>query len=204
MLKKLYTDVPDYRLLSQIVEGLRSGEVYIVPTYSGYAYCCDALQGRSMEQICSLKRIDPKKKALSLLFRDLSQVAEYCKMNDRVFRFIREHQGNYTFILPAANALPKILKSRKEVGVRLVQHPLTKLLIEELGNPLMVSSLPIDEYEPEYATDPELVDERYGSQVKCVLDGGLSGLGASTVIDCTQEPFEVIRLGGGEISEDDL
>lgn len=204
MLKKLYTDTPDYRLLAQIVEDLRAGEVYIVPTYTGYAYCCDALQGRSVEQICNLKRIDPKKKALSLLFRDLSQVAEYCKMNDRVFRFIREHRGNYTFILPSASNLPKVLKSRKEVGVRLVQHPLTTLLIEELGNPLMVSSLPIDDEDPEYATDPELVDERYGWQVRCVLDGGISGLGASTVIDCTQEPFEVIRLGGGAISEDDL
>lgn len=204
MLKKLYTDAPDYRLLTQIIEDLRAGEVYIVPTYTGYAFCCDALQGRSMEQICSLKKIDPKKKALSLLFRDLSQVAEYCKMNDRVFRFMREHKGNYTFILPVASSLPKLLKSRKEVGVRLVQHPLTKLLIEELGNPLMVSSLPVDEDEPEYATNPELVDERYGKLVSCVLDGGISGLGASTVINCTQEPFEVVRLGVGEISKDDL
>lgn len=203
MLVKLYTDSPNYRELSTIVEALRSGEVIIYPTSTGYAYACDALQARAVEKICSLKRIDPKKKSLSLMFASLSQVSEYCRMNDRAFRFIKEHRGEYTFILPSASTLPKIFKNRKEVGVRLVQHPVGLLLLEELGNPLITSSLPIDEEVPEYSTDPELVDERYGSQVSYVVDGGILSFGGSTIIDCTEEPFEVIRLGQGTLLEDE-
>lgn len=203
MLIKLYTDTPNYKEVSQVIAALRAGEVIIYPTSTGYAYACDALQTRSVEQICSLKRIDPKKKSLSLMFLNLSQVAEYCKINDRAFRFIKEHKGEYTFILPPASNLPKIFKHRKEVGTRLVQHPIGKLLLEELGNPLITSSLPIVEDDPEYSTDPELVFERYGSGVSYVVDGGIAGGGPSTIVDCTEEPFEVLRLGVGRLEDEE-
>lgn len=203
MLIKLYAESPDYAQLGRIVEALRSGDVIIYPTSTGYAYAADALQQRAVEQICALKGIDPKRKSLSLMFRDLSQLSEYCKVNDRVFRFMREHRGEYTFILPAASGLPRIFKSRKEVGARLVQHPVAQHILQELGSPLLTSSLPIDEENPEYATDPELVDERYGKQVRLVVDGGLLVTGGSTIIDCTDEPFEVIRLGQGRLDADE-
>lgn len=203
MLIKLYTDTPNYKEVSQVVAALRAGEVIIYPTSTGYAYACDALQTRSVEQICSLKRIDPKKKSLSLMFLNLSQVAEYCKINDRAFRFIKEHKGEYTFILPPASSLPKIFKHRKEVGTRLVQHPIGRLLLQELGNPLITSSLPIVEDEPEYSTDPELVFERYGSSVSYVVDGGIAGGGPSTIVDCTEEPFELLRLGVGRLEDEE-
>ena len=203
MLIKLYADAPNYKELSLVIEALRAGEVIIYPTTTGYAYACDALQTRAVEQICALKRIDPRKKALSLMFDSLSQVSEYCKMNDRAFRFIKEHQGEYTFILPPSSSLPKIFKNRKEVGTRLAQHPIGRLLISELGNPLITSSLPIDQECPEYSTDPELIDERYGREVSYVIDGGITHGGGSTVIDCTQEPFEVVRLGLGRLDADE-
>lgn len=203
MLIKLYADAPNYKEVSLVVNALRQGEVIIYPTSTGYAYACDALQIRSVEKICSLKGIDPKKKSLSLMFRNLSQVAEYCRINDRAFRFIKEHQGEYTFILPPASTLPKIFKHRKEVGTRLVQHSIGKLLLDELGNPLITSSLPIIEDEPEYGTDPELVFERYGANVSYVVDGGIAGGGPSTIVDCTEEPFEVMRLGVGRLEDDE-
>ncbi len=203
MLIKLYADNPNYRELAEVIEALRSGEVIIYPTSTGYAYACDALQGRAVEQICSLKGIDPRRKSLSLMFADLSQVSEYCRMNDRAFRFIKEHKGEYTFILPPSSSLPRILKNRKEVGARLAQHPLARLLTAELGNPFITSSLPPDEDEPEYTTDPELVDERFGSQVRFVVDGGIVRGESSTIIDCTDEPFEVIRLGSGRLDSDE-
>lgn len=203
MLIKLYADSPNYRELSAVVEALRSGEVIIYPTTTGYAYACDAMQVRAIEKICDIKRIDPKKKSLSLMFVDLSQVAEYCRMNDRAFRFLKEHRGEYTFILPAASSLPKIFKSRKEVGVRLAQNPIARLIIEELGGPLITSSLPSDEDEPEYSTDPELVDERYGWQAYYVVDGGVIETAPSTVVDCTDEPFEVLRLGSGRLDDNE-
>lgn len=204
MLIRLYADSPNYKEVSQVVAALRDGAVVIYPTVTGYAYCCDALQPRAVEAICTLKGIDPRKKSLSIMFAGLSEVSEYCKMNDRVFKFIKEHMGNYTFILPPAGSLPKLFKNRKEVGVRLAQHPVGKLILEELGNPLITSSLPLGDLDPEYATDPELVYEQFGREVSLVIDGGIVVGGASTVVDCTVEPFEILRLGGGRIDADEF
>lgn len=198
---RLYADSPNYREVQEVISALRAGEVIIYPTSTGYAYACDALQTRAVESIYRIKKIDPRKKALSIMFANLSQLSEYCKINDRAFKFIKEHKGEFTFILPTASTLPKIFKQRKEVGARLVQNPIGKLLIEELGNPLITSSLPIDEEEPEYATDPELVEERYGWEVPIIVDGGLLSGTASTIIDCTTEPFEVVRLGQGRLDD---
>lgn len=198
---RLYADAPNYREVQEVISALRAGEVIIYPTSTGYAYACDALQTRAVESIYRIKKIDPRKKALSIMFANLSQLSEYCKINDRAFKFIKEHKGEFTFILPTASTLPKIFKQRKEVGARLVQNPIGKLLIEELGNPLITSSLPIDENEPEYATDPELVEERYGWEVPIIVDGGLLSGTASTIIDCTTEPFEVVRLGQGRLDD---
>ena len=204
MLTKIYPDAPDYRQLSLLVDELRDGAVFIYPTSSGYAYCCDALHQRAIEEICRLKQIDPKKKALSIACASLSQVSEYCTMNDRAFKFIKDHEVNYTFILPASGALPKIFKQRKEVGVRLAQHPIGRLLAEHLGNPLITSSLPLEnEEEPEYCTNPELIDERYGHGVRTILDAGDIPLAPSTIVDCTEEPFEVLRYGHGRLEDEE-
>ena len=204
MLTKIYADSPDYRLLTELVDELRRGAIFIYPTASGYAYCCDALHQRAIEEICRLKKIDPKKKALSIACASLSQVSEYCKMNDRAFKFIKDHEVNYTFILPASGALPRIFKQRREVGVRLAQHPIGRLLAEHLGNPLITSSLPIeDEDEPEYCTNPELIDERYGNAGYTILDAGDIPLAPSTIVDCTEEPFEVLRYGHGRLADEE-
>lgn len=200
---RLYADAPNYKELQEVVAILRAGGVIIYPTSTGYAYACDALQTRAIESIYKIKQLDPRKKSLSIMFADLSQMSEYCKINDRAFRFIKEHKGEFTFILPTASTLPKIFKQRKEVGARLVQHPIGKLLIAELGNPLITSSLPINAEEPEYSTDPELVEERYGWEVAAVVDGGLLTGNASTIIDCTIEPYEVVRLGQGRLDADE-
>lgn len=204
MLTRVYLDPPDYRQLSQLVDELQAGAIFIYPTASGYAYCCDALHSKAIEELCRIKRIDPKKKALSIACSSLSQVSEYCRMNDRAFRFIKEHEANYTFILPAAGTLPKIFKHRKEVGVRLAQHPLGQLLTEHLGHPIITSSLPAEGIEEEeYLTNPELIEEHFGHQVARVLEVGELSLAPSTIIDCTEEPFEIIRLGHGRLDDDE-
>lgn len=202
MLIRLYPDTPDYRLLSELIAQLRDGAIFIYPTASGYAYCCDALQSKAIEALCHLKGTDPKKKALSIACASLSQVSEYCKLNDRAFKFVKEHPENYTYILPASSELPKIFKHRKEVGVRLAAHPIGKLLAEHLGNPLVSASLNLDEGdETEYATHPELIDERFGRLVAGVFDAGEVALAPSTIVDCTSEPFEILRQGHGRLMD---
>lgn len=204
MIVKIYPDNPNYQDVNKIVNELESGAVIIYPTSTGYAYAAHALNPKAIERICDIKKIDVKKKSLSIMFGTMSAVSEYCKMNDRAFKFIKEHDGNYTFILPAASTLPKIFKSRKELGVRFAHHPVAKIIIEELGVPLITSSLPYDDYEPEYSSDPSLVYERYGKDVDLLVDGGISLLSPSTIVDCTEEPFEVLRMGSGRIEDEYL
>lgn len=199
---RLYEDTPNYRELNIIIDALRSGQVIIYPTNTGYAYACDALQSRAIEKIYQLKGINPKKQALSLMFADISQLSDYCFLDNKAFKFIKSHQGEYTFILPPASTLPKILKHRKEVGGRLVQNAVGRLILSELGNPLITSSLPLGEGEElEYRTDPELVEERYGWEVSIIVDGGIVFGGVSTIVDCTKEPYQLIRQGLGQINE---
>lgn len=202
MLIKLYPTGNNPRILEPIIQALRSGEVIIYPTSTGYAYAADALQVRSVERICELKGINPRRKSLALMFENLSQISEYCKMNDRAFRFIKEHQGEYTFLLPVASSLPKIFKNRKEVGARLALHPIAKLLLEGLGNPILTSSLPLNkEDDRDCIKDPSLIHEHLGHQVYCVVDGGVVNGEPSTIVDCTKEPFEVVRIGAGYLDE---
>ncbi|SUB77273.1 L-threonylcarbamoyladenylate synthase [Porphyromonas macacae] len=199
---KLYADSPNYREVMRVVDALRDGEVIIFPTGTGYAYGCDAMQQRSVEQICRLKNIDIKRKSLAVLFENMSDVSSYCKINNDTFKFIKKHhEGFFTYILPAASTLPKAFKNRKEVGARLAFHPVAKLIINELGTPLMTSSLPKDEENPEYASDPELIQERYGHQVNFIVDGGIAEYAPSTVLDCTAVPFKVLRMGSGVITD---
>ncbi len=204
MLIKIYPDNPNYKELDKIISALRDGAIVIYPTNTGYAYCCDALQIRSVEEICKIKGIDPKKKSLALMFEDLSQLSNFCKLKNDTFKFIKSHSGEYTFILPTASTLPKIFKKRQEIGARLVQNPVAKLLLQELGNPLITSSLPIDDEDPEYNTNPELVEERYGSKVTYVVDAGIVNGSPSTIIDCIRDVFEVIRYGEGQLDKSEL
>lgn len=204
MLTRVYLDPPDYKQLGQLVDELQTGAIFIYPTASGYAYCCDALNAKAIEELCRIKHLDPKKKALSIACASLSQVSEYCKMNDRAFRFIKEHEANYTFILPASGSLPKVFKHRHEVGVRLAQHPLGQLLTEHLGHPIITSSLPSEGIqEIEYLTNPELIDERFGHAVARILDVGELPLAPSTIVDCTDDPFEIVRLGHGRLDAEE-
>jgi tRNA threonylcarbamoyl adenosine modification protein (Sua5/YciO/YrdC/YwlC family) len=108
--------------------------------------------------------------------------------------------GPYTFILPTNSGLPKIYKNRKEVGIRMPDSRIIQVICRELGHPVLTMSVQYDENEPEYSTDPELIFERYAEEVDLVIDGGYGDVEGSTVIDCTSEPFTILRQGKGEIN----
>ena len=196
MIVKIYSDNPNQRELDRVIEALEQGEVIIYPTHTGYAYGCDAMQARSVEKICQLKGADPKKKRLSIMCENLSMAAEYCRINNEAFRYIKEQEpGSCTFVLPVGSSLPKIFKNQKELGLRLASHPLSKLLCQSLGRPILSSSLPYDEENPEYKTDPELIAEKYGLTVELIVDGGVVNGGYSAIVNCCSDPFEVIHEG---------
>ncbi len=200
MFLKIYPENPNLKDVNTAVSVLREGGLVIYPTDTMYAIGCDALNVRAVERICKKKGVNPQKSNLSIICYDLSNISEYTKVNNLAFRFIREYlPGPYTFILPTSNSLPKIYKKRKEVGIRMPDNNIIREICRELGNPVMTMSVHYDESEPEYTTDPELIYERYKEEVELVIDGGYAGTEGSTIVNCTVEPFEIIRMGKGAI-----
>ena len=146
--------------------------------------------------------IDSKKHPLSIVCRDLSEISHYAKVDNDTYKILRQNlPGNFTFILPAAKSLPKVFRNRneKEVGIKIIQRPLVNSLLEVLNAPLMTASLPIGDDEMEYLTNPELIEEKFGSSVDIIIDGGEGMLGESTIVYCLDEKPEIIRQGLGEL-----
>ena len=198
---KLYSDNPNQNYIDEAVEALRAGEIVIYPTDTLYALGCDALNNRAIERLCRIKGINPDKNLLSVVCDELSQVAEYARVDNRAFRLLKEYlPGPFTFVLPASTTLPKVFKGRKTVGVRIPDNNIARALARALGHPVLSSSV---ELEDEYETpDGEALGLRYEGQpeVSIILDGGEGGFTPSTVVDCTDSSApEIIRQGAGKI-----
>jgi tRNA threonylcarbamoyl adenosine modification protein (Sua5/YciO/YrdC/YwlC family) len=199
MLLKLHPQNPNPRHLKTIIECLQGGGVIIYPTDTVYGMGCDISQPKAVERICRIKQIDPKKAQFSFICHDLSHLSDYAKSVDTpVFRILkRALPGPYTFILPASRQVPKMLKTKKDtVGIRVPDNNICRTIVQELGNPVMSTSLPIEHYVEEY-TDPEIIYEKFGKIVDIVVDGGTGGTTFSTVIDFTGPEPELIREGAG-------
>ena len=200
MLIRLYEQNPSQRGINQIVETLREGGIIIYPTDTVYAMGCDALNVRAVEQICKFKGINPQKANLSIICYDLSSISEYAKVDNTVFKLMKKNlPGAFTFILNATSNLPKIYKNRKEVGIRMPDNNIIRTIVNELGNPILSTSVRTKDDILDYATDPELIEEEYGDSVDIVIDGGYGGLEPSTIVDCTGDDIEIIRQGKGEL-----
>ncbi len=197
---EVHPENPNRRAISRIVEALRDGAIIIYPTDTIYAIGCDALNVRAVERICRIKGVEPGKAHLSIVCHDLSDAARWVWINDATFKLMRKNTpGAFTFILPAGSQLPKLYKQRKTVGIRVPDNNIPRAIVEELGNPLLSTSIAIDEEEPAYTTDPTLIAERYGSMVDHIIDGGEGHTLGSTVIDCTGSEIEIVRQGMGEV-----
>ncbi|MDR3251067.1 MAG: threonylcarbamoyl-AMP synthase [Tannerella sp.] len=200
MLIKIYSENPNTKELSKVVNVLQDGGLVIYPTDTMYAIGCDALNVRAVERICKIKGVNPDKSNLSIICYDLSNISEYAKVSNTVFKLIRDYlPGPFTFILPAGSGLPKIYRNRKEVGIRMPDSRIIHEICHELGRPVLTMSVFYDEDEPEYSTDPELIYEKYDGEVDLIIDGGYGDTEGSTVVNCTVEPFEIVRQGKGVI-----
>ena len=203
MLLELHPQNPNPRNLKRIIECLKDGGVVIYPTDTVYGMGCDIFKNDAVERICRIKGIDPKKSHFSFICYDLSHLTDYTKSVDTpLFRLLKKAlPGPYTFILPASRQVPKMLKTKRDtVGIRVPDNLICRTIVKELDNPLMSTSLPIEEYVEEY-TDPEIIHEKFGGLVDIVIDGGTGGMTPSTVIDCTGDEPELIREGAGNFEE---
>jgi len=202
MLIEIHQETPELRKVSQAVDILRRDGVLIIPTDSVYSFACALGSSKGLEKMAKLRDLSPSEANFSVICADLSQMSQYTSpLPQPTFKLLkRALPGPFTFILNAGVNIPRIFrKSKKEVGIRIPDHAIPKALIEELGRPLVVSSVHHDDEAVEYMTDPGLVHEKYGHQVDAVVSGGLGHLEASTVIDCTTGDAEVVREGRGAL-----
>ena len=199
----IHPDNPQPRLIKQVVECLLDGGIIVYPTDTIYGLGCNIHKPKAIERICRIKQVDPHKAQLSFVCNDISDLSKYTKpISTPLYRLLKNYlPGPYTFILPASKEVPKLLQSKKNtVGLRIPDNKIACTIVEQLGHPLLSASLP-GEMEEEY-TDPELIHQNFEKLVDIVIDGGPGGIHPSTIIDCTSEPYQLIRLGLGAWEEE--
>jgi tRNA threonylcarbamoyl adenosine modification protein (Sua5/YciO/YrdC/YwlC family) len=200
-LLKLHPKNPQRRLIHRAVESLRAGGVIAYPTDSCYALGCALGEKAAMERIGRIRAVD-RHHHFTLVCRDLSQIARYARVENWQYRLLKAcTPGPYTFILEATREVPRRLwnPKRRTIGIRVPDHEVPRMLLEELGGPIMSStlSLPGDPYP---LTDAREILARLNHQLDVVLDGGNCGLEPTTVVDLAGKGIEVVRVGRGDLA----
>ncbi|MFS1524923.1 L-threonylcarbamoyladenylate synthase [Microbulbifer sp. 2304DJ12-6] len=197
---QIHPENPQGRLISQAADIVTRGGVIVFPTDSAYAIGCRLGEKLAVERIRALRQLD-KQHNFTLMCRDLSELATYAKVDNQMFRLLKNHTpGPYTFIMPATTEVPRRLihPKRKTIGIRVPDNAVALALIEAVGEPLMSCSLimPGDE---QPLTDPYDIRDMLEHQVELVIDGGFCGLEATSVIDLTGDKARLVRHGCGAI-----
>ncbi len=204
MLIRIYQDNPNPKAVQQVVNCLRNGGVIIYPTDTVYAIGCDVTQPKALERVARIKGLKLEKADFSFIFYDLSHLSDYTLQVDTpTYKLLkRALPGPYTFILKANSIIPKIFKSKKKtIGIRIPDSNIIRTIVNELGNPVVSTSVHDDDDVIEYTTDPELIHERYENLVDIVVDGGYGDNFASTVLDLSEGEVEIIREGKGLVED---
>tara|TARA_B100000508_G_scaffold132802_1_gene122068 strand:- start:21951 stop:22565 length:615 start_codon:yes stop_codon:yes gene_type:complete len=193
----------DKRLITDIVKELKKGEIIIYPTDTVYAMGCDLMNKKALEKLSKLKEVRLKQAKFSIICKDLSQVSDYVKQVNRpTFKLMKQTlPGPFTYILNATNEVTRLFNAkRKEIGIKIPDNDIVLSIVEELGNPLVTTSLHDNEDDlMDYFTDPYEIYERFDDKVGTIIDGGYGKLEASTILDCTDDHPVVIREGVGKI-----
>jgi tRNA threonylcarbamoyl adenosine modification protein (Sua5/YciO/YrdC/YwlC family) len=198
---QIHAENPQQRLIVQAADIIRKGGIVVYPTDSAYALGCHIGDKDALDRIRAMRKLD-KNHNFTLMCRDLSELATYARVDNAVYRLIKNHTpGAYTFILEATAEVPRRLMhpKRKTIGLRVPDNPIALALLAEVGEPIMTSSLlmPGEEYP---MTDPYDMRGPLEHLVDLIIDGGYCGLEPTTVIDLTGDTPELIRQGKGDFS----
>lgn len=203
MLIKLYEQNTNLQTVRQVVDLLRQDAVIIIPTDTVYAFACSLSSSKAYDRMARIKGVKPEKADFSLICSDLSHIADYSKIDNATFKLMKKAlPGPFTFILNATSNVPKLFRSNKKtIGIRVPDNNIALTIVQELGEPLVVTSVLDDDEVIEYTTDPELIEEKYTHLVEAVVDGGYGNNEASTIIDCTSGKPSLVREGIGKIEQ---
>ncbi len=197
----VHPDNPQPRLLKQAVALLNQGGVLAVPTDSSYALVCHMDDKTAADHLRKVRGVDDKHH-LTLLCRDLSELANYAKVDNAQFRMLKQATpGAFTFILEATKEVPRRVShpQRKTIGLRVPQHAVLQELLALHGAPLLATTLiPPGESDP--LNDPEEIRDRYEKLIAGIIDAGACSLKPTTVVDCTGDHIEVVRQGLGDVA----
>ena len=197
----VHPDNPQPRLLKQAVVLLTQGGVLAVPTDSSYALVCHMDDKTAADHLRKVRGVDDKHH-LTLLCRDLRELANYAKVDNAQFRMLKQATpGAFTFILEATKEVPRRVShpQRKTIGLRVPQHAVLQELLALHGAPLLATTLiPPGESDP--LNDPEEIRDRYEKLIAGIIDAGACSLEPTTVVDCTGDHIEVVRQGLGDVA----
>jgi tRNA threonylcarbamoyl adenosine modification protein (Sua5/YciO/YrdC/YwlC family) len=196
----VHPENPQRRLLTQAAEIVRRGGLIVYPTDSCYALGCQLGDKAAQDRIRAIRQVD-ERHHFTLVCRDLSEIAHYARVDNAAYRLLRATTpGSYTFLLRASAEVPRRLQNpkRRTIGLRIPEHRVAQALLDELGEPLLSSTLilPGDALP---LNDAEEIRARLEHQVDLVLDAGSCGVQMTTVVDLTGEAPHIVRLGKGPV-----
>lgn len=192
---------PQARLIKQAAQMVREGQIIVYPTDSCYAIGCHLDDKNAVARIRKIRGVDDKHH-MTLVCRDLSEIARYAQVNNVQFRLLKNNTpGSYTFILQATKEIPKRLQhpKRSTIGVRIPDHPIALALLEELGEPLLSSTMILPNEESPL-NDAQQIRDLLEQQIDLVIDGGAVAAEHTSVIDLTGDTPLLIRAGRGDTS----
>ena len=198
----IHPENPQLRLIRQAAALVREGAVIVYPTDSCYALGCHLGDRGAVQRIRQIRGVD-ESHHLTLVCRDLSEISHYARVGNVPFRLMKSNTpGSYTFILQATKEVPRRLQhpKRNTIGVRIPDHPIALALLEELGEPLLSSTLILPEDEQRPLNDAEEIRELLERRVDLVIDGGAVGVEPTSIIDLTGEAPELVRKGKGDVA----
>jgi len=200
MLLKIYPENPSPRHIKMVVDCLKSGGLVIFPTDTVYGLGCSINQPKAVDRIASLKGIKKERANFSFIFNNLSMLSDFTRpIGNDIFKMMKRNlPGPFTFILESNSNIPKIFQNKKKtIGIRIPDEPIIQTIIEELGHPVMTTSILDDDKMLEYTTDPEIIYDNFKDKVDIIIDAGHGGNQASTIVDCTDNEVVILRQGKG-------
>ena len=198
---KIYTDNPNPKTINLIINCLNKGGVIIYPTDTVYAIGCLSTKENALVRLANIKGAKLEHAPLSFIFEDIGSLSSFVKpMNSKVFKLIKKLlPGPYTFVMDAAQKLPRPFQKRKTIGVRISNHHVLRSLLPLLSAPIVCTSIHDKDKILDYTTDPNELLERWNNEIDLMLSDGYGSNIPSTVIDVTELPFKMIRKGAGEV-----
>ena len=200
MIYRINPQNPQKRLITKAVDILKTGGVIAYPTDTIYGFGCDILNKKAIQRIYQIKKRD-RSKPFSFICSDLKNISEYAQVTDYAYKTMKRLlPGPYTFILPGTKLVPKImLTKRKTVGIRVPNNNICLAIVEALGHPIISTS--VGWSGREVLSDPQQIEETFGSQIELTIDGGILPNQPSSIISLLDDLPEVIRAGQGEVSQ---